>query len=149
MEAIRSFGLSKKLQNQGYFLTGLMLLLFIAGLIILKKVIILFLVLAVLKLTMVALNSTHKIIKIFPKHFEIKLGVAGSAKLIKNQNFQIIRIENKKILIDYIDNTGKRQTVKMLKTILEEEDLTIFINFLESIKQDQENEIPNNILQKA
>ena len=149
MEAIKSFGIRKKLQNQGYVFTGLMLLLFVVGFLVLGQAIILFLVLAVLRLITTVLNSTHQVIKIFPKHFEIKLGLATSTKLIKNENFRAITIADKKVLVDYTDNTGKRQTVKILKTILEEEDLKTFINFLESIKQDMTYEVSKNILRKV
>lgn len=149
MKAIKSFEISKKFQNQGYLLAGLLLLFFVAALLLIKKVIILFLVLAVLKLIIAALRCTHKVIKIFPKHFEIKLDVAGSAKLIKNENFRTIKIENKKIWIDYVDNTGKKQTVKILKTVLEDQDLKFFINFLKSLKKDVAYEDYNDILQKV
>jgi len=43
MEPIKAYGISKKLQNQGYLLAGVMLLFFIIGLLLMKKVIIMFL----------------------------------------------------------------------------------------------------------
>jgi len=135
MEPIKSYGTSKKLQNQGFLLAGLMLFFFVIGLLLLNKIIVMFLIFSILKFVIAGLNSTHKIIKIYDRHFEIKLGVMASSKLIKNENFRAINVEKKKILIDYITEDGTKKTVKMLLTALEQEDLVDFKNFLDSLQQ--------------
>ena len=63
MEAIKSYSISKKLQNQGYVAAGVLLVFFIIGLLIMNMAIIILLIIAILKLIIATISSNHKVIK--------------------------------------------------------------------------------------
>ena len=133
MEAIKEYNYRKTAANQGYYMGAFILIVGIIALIVLNKLIVMFFIMSIIFMIMAAINGNLKIVKIFPKHFEVKRGMAASSKLVKNENFKSYEMKGKTMHIHYTSETGEKKTFKLHEKALEEDDFTTFQEYLDTL----------------
>jgi len=134
MEPIKTFKVNKKLQQQGYLIGVVLILFFFIGVVIMKKVILFLLILGIFRLVIAGLQGNHTVVKVFSRHFEIQKRFIGPRKKIKNLNLISVKMENKKLMIKYMDDNEVEKSLKLLKTTLNEENMDNFVGYLRGLR---------------
>ncbi|TPN85099.1 hypothetical protein [Aquimarina algicola] len=143
MESIKELSLSKKVANQPFITAGIIAAIGIILFILTGRIT--FFGIGALLVIIGILNQNLKVVKIFPKYIEVKLGVIASKKFIRYDQITQFNATKKTLEIQYNTEQNKSKKVKIAVRALENEDILALDNILQ---ENTDLGVSNSLIQK-